>query len=351
MRTFFAETKRTVAKVLTSYLAREQKRLRKVNWFAADAVNKLIPFVIGGKMLRGGFTVLGYNLAGKKFNRDIVHLAAAVELIHSSLVVHDDIMDQDDLRRGNLTIPAQYAKLSRSRGANLPQHTGESLAVCVGDLGFFIATQLLTEVKFSGASRKVIRLVGDIIAEVCLAQMQDVWWGRSGEEPSPSDILKMYRYKTGRYTFCLPLLMGATAGGASPATLGQVEKLGECLGLMFQIKDDEIGIFGDEKITGKPVGSDIKENKKTIWRSLLWQKSSVGERRLLKAIFGAKLVTQNGITYVRRLINNLGIHADISKRQKQYASQAVRIIDNLRAPKKNKEILYELVEYNLKREA
>jgi geranylgeranyl diphosphate synthase type I len=351
MRIFFGNNKRQISSFLTAYLRREQKRLGKVNWFAKDALTRFVPFALGGKMLRGGLVMLGFGLTGKKSNPDVLHLASAVELIHSSLVVHDDIMDQDELRRGALTISAQYAKLATSKKLSLPQHTGESVAVCVGDLGFFIATQLLTQVKFSGNTRKVIRLVGDIIAEVCVAQMQDVWWGRSNSTPSLPEILKMYRYKTGRYTFCLPLMMGATAGGVSSSTARELEKLGEHLGLMFQIKDDEIGIFGSEKVTGKPVGSDVKENKKTIWQVLLWHKATSVERRKLKTIFGAPKVTQKNIQYIQGLIEKRGVREYIDKLQNGYARQARLIIQRLKAPSESKRIFYELIEYNLKREA
>lgn len=343
--------------MLTAYLALQKKRLRQVNWFAADAFDRLVPFITGGKMLRGGLVLFGFGMSGKKSTPDAVRLAAGVELIHSALVIHDDIMDQDKLRRGQPTISAQYARLAKTKKLALTQHTGESLALCAGDLGFFIATKLLTEVKFSNRTRGVISLVGDIISEVCVAQMQDVWWGSAppravaGLGPSVYEILSMYKYKTGRYTFSLPLIMGATAGGAAAITLRQLEKLGEYLGIMFQIKDDEIGIFGNEKITGKPVGSDIKENKKTIWQVLLWKQAGPSERRKLKNIFGSERILKKDIGYVRRLIKTRGVSSQVTKYMDSYARRARQLIENMKIAPAYEKILLELIDYNLNREA
>ena len=124
---------------------------------------------------------------------------------------------------------------------------------------------------------------------------------------SPDDILRMYKYKTGRYSFSLPLLAGALIAGAHRDLREKLEAFGENLGLLFQIRDDELGLFGDEKELGKPVGSDVREGKKTILISLLMAAAKPAERTRLEGILGNPLVSELDLDFVRGLASSDGV--------------------------------------------
>src|SRR6185437_3870747 len=121
------------------------------------------------------------------------------------------------------------------------------------------------------------------------------------------EIEQVYRYKTARYTFSLPLMLGALLAQKDATIIQQLENFGEKIGTLFQLKDDDISLFGKEETTGKPEGSDIRENKKTLHRHYLFQYASSEEKQQLQTLFGKQNLTKNDIAYVRELFNTLHI--------------------------------------------
>ena len=217
--------------------------------FDADVLRRLKEYVVRGKLLRGALVFLGYEAAeGPRLaspdgeaERRCLAAAAAMELTQSFLLIHDDIMDKDEVRRGVPSLHRQYREFSQERGVEDAEHLGVSLGICVGDVGVFLAMELLAQADPSLLSTyaRELNLVG-------LAQMDDVYFGQAPEEPAVDRIVQVYRFKTGRYTFSLPLVLGAALGGADQGTQEALARFGEELGVVFQIKDDEIGLFGEE---------------------------------------------------------------------------------------------------------
>ncbi len=223
-----------------------------------------------------------------------------MELFQSGLLIHDDIMDRDALRRGMPSIFQQYADAAaRERSAD-PPRTGEALGICAGDVSYFLAFELLTRIAAGpGVLREVLALCARELSAVGIAQMQDVSWGSADQGGTDEEILRMYTWKTGRYSFSLPLVAGALIGGATAELCGALEKLGECLGILFQIHDDELGLFGSERELGKPVGSDVREGKKTLFHARLMAAASPEERKRLAGIFGNPACTAADLDFVR----------------------------------------------------
>ena len=177
-----------------------------------------------------------------------------MELFRTGLLVHDDIMDRDTLRRGMPTIHASYSTELEREGVAESGRIGEALGICAGDACYFEAfAQLARALAGNPRGGEIQAFCAEILSEVVVAQMADVRWGASGGEPSEEDILAMYRCKTARYSFSLPLAAGAlsAAADAGAALAGPLTALGERLGILFQLRDDELGLFGDESATGK----------------------------------------------------------------------------------------------------
>lgn len=320
-----------------------------LSFWGSDLRNRFSDFVTKGKLLRGSLLMLSYEMFGGIPEKDAIILAAAIELFHSSFLIHDDIMDQDRERRGNPTFFAQYESLAATRHLRDVKRTGESLATCAGDIGFFLGFSLLNTISDEEVKQKLLQTVTYELTLVGLGQMQDVALGASGKIPTEEEILQVYRYKTARYTFSLPLILGAILAGKDEKTLEKLTKLGEYIGTIYQIKDDELNLFGDKKETGKPVGSDIREGKKTLYwfyLSRLTEKTTVKQ---LSKIFGQINATDEDIRFVKKLIENQGIQQAIDKTvtllSHQFREQTITLTSN----NESKGILMKLLTYSLSR--
>lgn len=242
--------KKAVDDYLVGYLADKKTKLTQINGWGGDIIDRLIPFVTSGKTTRGSLAVYIYSLFKKDMTPEIYRVAAALELFHSGFLIHDDIMDQDSLRRGRPSLWEQYKTTSHDT------HIGISQAINAGDLCFFMAQELLTD-------SNALSFVARELQPVIIAQMQDMMSGKT-KSMSKDEVLSLYRYKTARYTFSLSMAVGATLAGTTKDNISLLERLGESMGLLYQIRDDELSVEGDSTVTGKPTGSDEKNTKQTL---------------------------------------------------------------------------------------
>ncbi|MCX6792029.1 MAG: polyprenyl synthetase family protein [Candidatus Gottesmanbacteria bacterium] len=211
--------KKEVDAFLAAFLASKQKDFARVNAWGPDAIEKIRSIVSEGKTIRGSLVLLIHDVLKGKQKEQAIKVAAAYECIHTALLVHDDIMDHDSVRRGKPALHVQY--------------NNEGLAICVGDILFFLADELLDQTPVQKISAQVFQ-------EVCIAQMQDVSFGLTTNIPAKDEILTLYKYKTARYTFSLPMMAGAMLAGADKKTIDLFEHLGEAFGILFQIQDDKL---------------------------------------------------------------------------------------------------------------
>lgn len=306
---------RTVSELLS---AREAEFGSAFPGLGDEAARSLAEFSCRGKMLRGCLVKLGFELgcgreAGGVELRAVQLAGAAMELFQSGLLVHDDIMDGDRTRRGAPTVHAAYEAALAGAEFRSPARTAESLAICVGDLAYFEAFRALSALPVEPArAQAAIGLAARELSMVGVAQMRDVKNGAaSGAKPSEDEILAMYRYKTGRYTFSLPLALGAALAGAPSEASRALEEAGEELGIAFQLKDDELGLFALEAELGKPVGSDVREDKKTIHRLRLFQRAEGQAAERLRSMFGCSRPEDIDMAFVRKSAEALGVKAEL----------------------------------------
>jgi geranylgeranyl diphosphate synthase type I len=226
-----------------------------------------------------------------------------------------------------------------------PLDYGKAMGICIGDIGFFIALDICSDVLENHPYKKeVMALLYQELIIVGLAQMDDVTFASTPNMPPTEQILRMYLYKTAHYTFSLPLSLGAILTGKSQEIVKDMEKLGENMGLLFQIRDDEIGVFFDTKKIGKPIGSDLRENKKTLIRALLEHKATPKEKKILEN-FHKKEITDKDIEIYQDLLFKYNIQAEITKLCRKYVDTSEKLINTLNIPSENKNLLYELISY------
>jgi geranylgeranyl diphosphate synthase type I len=356
MLSYFEEKKNEIVSCLRGFLGEQAEQLGRLNPMGKDVCDRLYQFSIQGKMIRGGLVSLGFAMSRngqypQAGPQQLIEAGAAMELLQSALLVHDDIMDRDTLRRGLPTLGQQYTEMVRQAGLSDPAHVGESLGICAGDVAYFLAFELLARMQTSPVLlREIQRLVARELTQVGVAQMQDVYWGRSNLWVSEEEVMRLYLYKTGRYTFSLPLMVGGLLAEQSPATLALLEKIGENLGVVFQMKDDEIGLMGSPGEMGKPVGSDIKEGKKTLYYGYLQRRASAEELRALAGIFGNPEIGEEEVHYVRELVLRLGIQEELQRQAAELAGRARGLIAGLPGYKlQDREVMLGLLEYSLAR--
>lgn len=349
MHPYILESRDAVASHLGEYLDDAPARSLYFAPWGEDVSRRLRDYALRGKLLRGALVGFGYRL----FHTDdplpiaCVEAGAAMELLQSFLLVHDDIMDQDDMRRGGPSVHRQYIDAAPVDDAGRAGQYGISMGICAGDVAAFQAIEQLATLSTDDTIRaRITEVVAREISLVGLAQMQDVHHGYVAEAGDDA-ILDVYTYKTGRYTFSLPMMVGAMLAGADQQTVTALGTLGEHLGRIFQIRDDQLGLFGSEADTGKPSGSDIREDKKTPFRNALL--ALLPADSALRGVFGAESVAPEQIEAIRAALRDTGA-MDRVERLVQHDDRASReLIDRLPIASAGAEALRSLLEYNLSR--
>ena len=350
MNLFFQKYSNSIENYLKNFLLKRQIELSDINKWGKDLMERFADFSLHGKMIRGGLIILSYQMFTNDTPDLIIQIASALELIHSSLLIHDDIIDRDNIRRGKKTLFYQYKELGEHENHTDSYHFGESLGICAGDIGFFLAFEILSKLETTREIKeKVLSLWSKELTFVSLAQMQDCYFSISIKKAGEEEILNLYRYKTARYTFSLPLMTGAIAAGQDSKTILQLEKLGENLGIIFQIKDDEIGLFGNESEIGKPVGTDIKEGKKTLYSLYLSEITMDKYREKIRTIFNQKKITPSTLLCLREIAEKSGVRDKIHNKMLNLKEKAESLITSLSVDNVYKDVLSRMLQFNMER--
>jgi geranylgeranyl diphosphate synthase type I len=245
---------------IAGLLAREIERWSAVDPALREPVVALRDLVdAGGKRLRPAFCHWAYLGAGGDPSATAVDDAgAALELLHTFALVHDDVMDGSDRRRGLPSIHRSFVDRHTAQGWHgEARRFGEGVAILVGDLAFVYADELLRD-----APPVARRVFDDLRVELCVGQYLDLV-GTAGGSRDGAAARRIERYKSGKYTVERPLHLGAALAGRLDDLEAPLTAVGLPLGEAFQLRDDILGVFGDPELTGKPVGDDLREGKLT----------------------------------------------------------------------------------------
>lgn len=346
-------SRKKIEAYLEAFFKTRAAALAAVNSWGADFSGRIRPFAAGGKMIRGCLVQIALDGCGlrqakgaKTAERDAVRAGAALELFHSAFLIHDDIMDDDPVRRGRPSLHVQYATLAARKGLADAPGFGRAAALCAGDVLIFLGLEILAALESPPRIKaKILELFGRELAAVGPAQVQDVYSGRISRASSREEIFRLYTYKTARYTYSLPLATGALLAGAGPAARRDLGDIGIDLGLVFQVKDDELGQFGDTSTTGKPVGSDVGEGKKTLY--YLYLSQALGPQAAAR--FGKRRPTGPEILRLNALLRKNKIPGKIERDLNRIASRCAGRIRSASLPKDFKETLAILLDSNLER--
>ncbi len=265
----------------------------------------------GGKNIRGTLVALGYKLAGGEDVAASRPLGLAVELFQTAILVHDDIIDHADMRRGLPTVPAQFR--ARYKGTPQAADVGNSIGICAGDVGFYLANALLCS-RYATAPQfpDVMSYFSQMALNTMYGEVLDVvlpFEARQGlaQGPRQDSVMEIYRLKTAWYSVAGPLCLGMLLAGASQGRVRPMEELAIDLGIAFQIKDDLMGIFSEEIDLGKPM-SDIAEYKQTLLYAYVHDKRPEFSPEL-EEHYGRSPLAAQDVAAVRALFTQSGAKA------------------------------------------
>jgi geranylgeranyl diphosphate synthase type I len=276
----------------------------------ADAA---LAFVEGGKRLRPQFCLAGWLVAGgDPDDPGIVPAAASLEWLQGSALVHDDLMDGSDTRRGRPAVHRAFEAQHRAGGrVGDPARFGESVAVLLGDLMLSWCDELF---RASGLATvpAALAYLDRCKTEVVAGQFLDVV-GQTRSTLSVAEAMRVVRFKSAKYTVERPLHMGAVLAGADDGLVSALSDVALPLGEAFQLRDDVLGVFGDPSVTGKPAGDDLREGKRTVLVARAHELADPAGRALLTESLG----TADGVGPIAELIRSSGalaaVEADIAR--------------------------------------
>ena len=285
----------------------------------------------GGKRLRPFLVITTYNIFRDDLER-VIPIAAAVEIFHTFTLIHDDIMDQDELRRGVPTVHKIW---------------GVPFAILTGDLLHAKTFELLSKTDLSPEQTvKIIKEMAESAVIICEGQAMDMAFEKR-MDVSIDEYMEMIRKKTA-FLFRSSVRFGAIAAGVSSDELNSLTKYGDNLGIAFQMVDDILGLFGEEKETGKPVGSDVRESKKTYPILYALQHASEDEKNRLQEILLKETKSEEEILEAIQIIRKSGGEKATRELARKYAQNAIDAIQKL-PDNVAKKYLIQLAEFAIER--
>jgi geranylgeranyl diphosphate synthase type I len=292
---------RTLADVLGARVA-AARQIDPV--FARDIAGRAAGFTLdGGKRMRSRFLWWGMRACGGGTTGEAAHaalrLAAALEILQTCALVHDDVMDGSGLRRGapavHADVDAQYASYAPARRADASEPFGRAAAILVGDLALAWADDTVGATRLPSGTGRPIRATWQAMrAEMVAGQYLDLHGQATGSR-STGRAIRAASLKSARYSVERPLALGAALAGADEHTTRALRSAGRCAGIAFQLRDDLLGAFGDTPRTGKPSGEDIKSGKPTYLAALAWRRAEAGGDRRAADLL-RRAARQGGLT-------------------------------------------------------
>ena len=300
-----SSTRRAVQAILDDFVVRRcEPELHAAG--VGIAAEVLRDSVDGGKCVRSMFMYLGW-LCGADDDRAALRAAASLELLHAFALLQDDVMDASPLRRGRPSGHVAFARWHGDRGlSGPPERFGESAAVLLGDLCLVWAAQMMRESGMPAAALDRVWPRYDAMrAELAVGQFADLINDARGF-PSLDKVLDVSRRKSGNYTVRRPLEMGAAMAGCGEQVLTMLGRYGDAIGEAFQMRDDLLGIFGAPAVTGKPIGSDLRERKATSVVAAAYHLADSTLRRQLGEFMSADKLDDDDVLRWRELIAATG---------------------------------------------
>jgi geranylgeranyl diphosphate synthase type II len=286
----------------------------------------------GGKRFRPRMVFSAYQSLGGTDVEAAAYIGAAFELLHTALIVHDDVIDHDFVRRGIPNVSGAYRDEALANGATeqAAEHRGISAAVIAGDLALFNAYRLIDRSGVGDVTRdRLVEVMDDALFASAAGELIDVDFSHLTDMPRVDDILTMERLKTAVYSFECPLQAGAILAGASEQIVATLADFGREIGVAYQIVDDLLGVFGQESETGKTTLGDLREGKRTV---LIAYATTTPDWAEIGPLIGKVDLSEAEATRVRGLLESSGARAFAEGLARYYANRALSRLAEIHIP-------------------
>jgi geranylgeranyl diphosphate synthase, type I len=296
-----------VQKAVDDFISTQREILDGVSDDLDPLVEAVTDLLSGGKRLRPAFCWWGYRGAGGADTEEALRAAAALEFLQGCALIHDDVMDGSDTRRGMPSAHHRFAMLHRgSEWLGSPEAFGVGAAILLGDLCLSWADELLltsgVPAEYLTAAKRVYdEMRTELMAGQYLDLLEQARGGGSVER-----AMRVVRFKSAKYTIERPLHMGAALAGADADVMAAYSGYGLPLGEAFQLRDDVLGVFGDPGETGKPAGDDLREGKRTVLIATAMARATPAQAAQIRRHLGDPGLDATGVALLREVIADTG---------------------------------------------
>ena len=304
---------------LTQFLGKQTTYLSEIGAELVPAAEAMNSFLLdSGKRLRPLFAYAGYLASGGTDDESIITAVASLELLQACALIHDDLMDGSDTRRGKPAMHRHFESIHRSKelsGSAIGY--GASAAILLGDLALVWSDQMFHNSGISDAALlRSLAVHDEMRVELMAGQFLDIHEQALATQ-SVARSLKIARYKSGKYTIERPLHFGAALASADPHHLQTMCEIfsdfGLPLGEAFQLRDDILGVFGDPSATGKPAGDDLREGKRTVLMAMTHDRADAHQEAVISTYFGDPDLTAEGVEKLRTVIAETGAQSHVEE--------------------------------------
>ena len=314
-----------VEEELGIFLNREAAYLNSISTELTPVSDSLSSFLLdSGKRLRPLFAYAGFLASGGSLDKPVVRAMASLELLQACALIHDDLMDGSDTRRGKPSIHRHFeSRHVQDDLDGFAPHYGLSAAVLLGDLAFVWSDQMLNSAGLTTAQfTALLPYYNEMRVELMAGQFLDIH-EQTQKTTSVDRSMKIARYKSGKYTIERPLHLGAAMASAPSEIFTALSAYGLPLGEAFQLRDDLLGVFGDPSVTGKPAGDDLREGKRTVLIAMTNDRQSEAQREIARKYFGKPDLDAQGVAVLREIIESTGAREELESTIERLTDQAL----------------------------
>jgi len=348
-----ADYKQKIEIELKKYLAKKTKEAYQTSRYCGEMLDHITDITLrGGKRIRAALLFYSYMAHGGKDEKMALYASMSIELAQTYLLIHDDIMDRDILRRGGSTIHHIYRQLAEKRykGRIESEHYGRSIAILAGDTANGFSNEILAELPIdSKLTRRALLELNKMYNKEYFGQLLDIN-SELIDNVSRNDVVRIHELKTSPYTFDTPMKLGAILAGADEKTVDRLSKYAIPLGVAFQIQDDILGMFGREEKLGKPTTSDLREGKRTLLILDALEKADRGDRQTILENLGNESVGEAELQKVKEIVQKTGALEMSRDMAKGFVNKAIEGIEHLNLEEKGRNFLVGIANYMIKRE-
>jgi geranylgeranyl diphosphate synthase type I len=315
---------------MQQYINEQKKRLNSEDVFLREALQKVETVIFsGGKRLRGALLVQGYLAAGGQDQSVVLRAAAGLEFLHAYILMHDDIMDRDELRHGTPTLHRSYQEIAEKLFSDQDNaHFGNSVALVLGDMVSAWGNDLVFGVDLPRENvQAAMCFLQQVVFATGAGQIEDMRI-QYQKDATEKEVLALYQKKTAEYTIVGPLTLGALLAGEKILFQDFFREYGRALGIAFQITDDLLGLYASPEKTGKKMAADIIEGKMTYLMVVLLNNAKGDEQKRVRAILAHKeAVTTDDILFIQESFVASGAQKYAEEALAKYSTEARVILE------------------------